>query len=211
MNESLLHCLFTCDRPKEVWSVCGFTETALPLVETEISQWLRDNISVHGIVVAVVLWIIWCSCNKMLFENITDSVQSLVIRVWSLVQSILNAYGLTCNDHLSTRLPREVIWQRPVGNSVVLNVDGSAISNPSEAGFGGLIRDSDGVFLKGFFGSVGVSSILYAEVMALYHGIQLCWNEGYKEVVCYSDSLHVVQLLRENVPFVIIMEMNCWS
>ena len=30
-------------------------------------------------------------------------------------------------------------------------------------------------------------------------GIKLCWEAGYKKLVCFSDSLHVVQLLSKKV------------
>lgn len=52
--------------------------------------------------------------------------------------------------------PRTIAWQRPKATSVVLNVDGSALTNPGKAGFGGLVRNSDGEFVFGFYGSAGL-------------------------------------------------------
>jgi len=35
---------------------------------------------------------------------------------------------------------------------MILNVDGSALTNPGKAGFGGLVRNHDGTFQFGFYG-----------------------------------------------------------
>ncbi|XP_024626760.1 uncharacterized protein [Medicago truncatula] len=62
-------------------------------------------------------------------------------------------------------------------NSVALNVDGSVFLDSNLGGFGGLIRDHTG----------------------LYHGLKLCWDTGFKHVVCYSDSTTVVDLVQKDL------------
>ena len=46
-------------------------------------------------------------------------------------------------------------------DTIILNVDGSALKNPGKSGYGGLIHKHDGSFLRGFFGSMGISNILH--------------------------------------------------
>lgn len=51
--------------------------------------------------------------------------------------------------------------------------------------------------MLGFSGSVGWSNILYAELMGLLKGMLLCWEEGYRKVQCFTDSLETIRLLNE--------------
>jgi len=80
---------------------------------------------------------------------------------------------------------------------MILNVDGSALTNLGKVGFGGLVHNHDGTFQFGFYGSVGLSNILHAEIQALLVGIKQCWQTEFRKVMCFSDSLHVVQLVKE--------------
>jgi len=100
----------------------------------------------------------------------------------------------------SAQTPREVCWQHGDNDTLVLNVDGSALTNPGQAGYGGIVHNSGGKFLFGFYGSVGLSNILHAEIQALLTGITLCCEAGFKKIVCFSDSLHVVQLVAKETP-----------
>jgi len=75
-------------------------------------------------------------------------------------------------------------------------VDGSALTNPSAAGFRGLIRDHNDKFIKGYYGGIGYSNILHAKIMVLFHGIQLCWEPGFKDIICYSNSLQTICLVQ---------------
>lgn len=93
-----------------------------------------------------------------------------------------------------------IAWQQPGDGRVVLNVDGSALTNLGKAGFRGLVRNNHEDFLWGFYGSVGVSDILRAKMLALLHGLTLCWEEGYPLAVCYSDSMETVRLVHGGVP-----------
>ncbi|XP_045797645.1 uncharacterized protein LOC123891799 [Trifolium pratense] len=89
-----------------------------------------------------------------------------------------------------------VAWPCPPNGYVCLNVDGSLLGSPQSAGFGGLIRNSFGSFLGGFYGVAAQASILYAEIMAMLHGLELCWEKGFKHVICLSDSLQTVTLVK---------------
>jgi hypothetical protein len=39
----------------------------------------------------------------------------------------------------------------------------------------------------------------FAEIMAVLYGLQLCWDSGYRKVICFSDSLQMVNLIRDGV------------
>ncbi|PNX86123.1 ribonuclease H [Trifolium pratense] len=92
-----------------------------------------------------------------------------------------------------------VAWSCPPNGYVCLNVDGSLLGSPQSTGFGGLIRNSFGSFLGGFYGVASQASILYGEIMAMLHGLELCWDKGFKHVICLSDSLQTVTLVKNGV------------
>lgn len=77
-----------------------------------------------------------------------------------------------------------------------LKVDGSSRGNPRPADFGGLVRNDMGGFIVGFSGSVGFYEILQAELLAIFHGLQISWERGFKQVVLYSDSMLALGLVR---------------
>lgn len=83
---------------------------------------------------------------------------------------------------------------------MVLNVDGSSLINPENTGYDGLIRKHNGSFQLSFDGSMGIFNILHAEIQALWIEIKLCWEVGYKKLMCYCHSLNVLQLVTKNTP-----------
>ncbi|MCI22617.1 ribonuclease H protein, partial [Trifolium medium] len=92
-----------------------------------------------------------------------------------------------------------VAWSRPSEGTVCLNVDGSLLGSPQSVGFSGLICNNDETFLGGFYGVATHASILYAEIMTLLHGLELCWDKGFRSVICFSDSLQTVTLVKNGV------------
>lgn len=61
----------------------------------------------------------------------------------------------------------------------MLNVDESALTNPGEPRFGGLTRDHNDKFSKGYYCRIGYANILIdAEIIALFHAIHFCWEVG---------------------------------
>lgn len=55
-------------------------------------------------------------------------------------------------------------------------MDGSSFGNPGRAGFGGLMRNHIGEWMLGLSGNCGLASNLYAELMAIFMGLDLAWN-----------------------------------
>jgi hypothetical protein len=40
----------------------------------------------------------------------------------------------------------------------------------------------------GYYGSSGDSGIIHAEILTLFHGLQLCWDMGYIEMLHASHT-----------------------
>jgi ribonuclease HI len=63
----------------------------------------------------------------------------------------------------------------------------------------GLLRNQDGEFIWGFYGAAPLQNILFAEILAILHGLKLCWERGFRKVLCCSDSLLSVNLIKQGV------------
>jgi hypothetical protein len=60
-------------------------------------------------------------------------------------------------------------------------------------------NNNNGAFLPGFYGAATTPSILFAELMDMLHGLQICWENGYRRISCFSNSLQAVNLIRDDV------------
>jgi ribonuclease HI len=78
-------------------------------------------------------------------------------------------------------------------------VDDSLLGSTNTSGYGGLLRNNNGDFLLGFYGAAANPSILLAELMVVLHGLQICWDKGFRRITCFSDSLQTVNLIRDGV------------
>jgi len=88
-------------------------------------------------------------------------------------------------------------WNNNNHSCVILNVDGSCLGSPIRAGYGGILRSYAGFFLSAFSGYIQNSSdILYVELYAIYKGLFLVKEMGITDFVCYSNSLHCINILK---------------
>jgi ribonuclease HI len=148
------------------------------------------------------MWVIWCARNNLLFNGESESVSNNVAKIHSLMMFCGSAFDTHLLDTGQPTNIRHISWSRPAEGTVCLNVDGSRLGSVRTAGFGGLLHNNTGEFLGGFYGTAARPNVLYAEIMAIHHGLEFCWNKGFRNVVCYSDSLQAVTLVKEGVsPF----------
>ena len=75
---------------------------------------------------------------------------------------------------------------------VKLTVDGCFRGNPGMAASGGILRDHRGEFLAAFGSFLGHQPILYAELMAIYEGLDLTVQLGHSVLEVESDSTTMV-------------------
>lgn len=135
------------------------------------------------------LWFIWYCRNCLLYDSNfvwpSNSSQLILSRAKEAVDVITIS---------NSRLKHQTLisWQFPKAPFVKINVDGSARGNPGDSAAWGVIRDSNGRWLGGFTYRVDFSSVLVAELWGIYHGLLLCWNKGFKEIILETDSLSAV-------------------
>ena len=60
----------------------------------------------------------------------------------------------------------------------MLNTDGASFQNPGKAGGGGIIRDSQGNWVKGYSRAIGFTTSIIAELWALRDGLNLAIQLG---------------------------------
>ena len=72
---------------------------------------------------------------------------------------------------------QRVVWKPPDYPWIKFNTDGS-FRGPDRAGYGGIARDHDGLFLHAFAGRAQVLSALDAEVLAFLEAIRIAVSRG---------------------------------
>ncbi|KAK7243459.1 hypothetical protein RIF29_38256 [Crotalaria pallida] len=111
--------------------------------------------------------------------------------------AIQNEISLCCLQGGAHQLTQGcmVKWNKPPPNYFALNVDGSAMGNPGEAGLGGVFRSEDGDWLCGFSGHIGFTNNLHMEILAILQGLRLPKSLHIRLLVCQSDSMEAIHWL----------------
>jgi ribonuclease HI len=134
---------------------------------------------------------IWRNRNEHIFQNVQKDTWNSVNNIISYHASMVHALGTTSKHHVV----RQVRWNLPPEGYIKINVDGSSFGNPGNAGFGGLLRNDMGIWIQGFSGSCGRASNLLAELSAIWKGLQIAWDLGYRSIIMESDSRTALDLI----------------
>jgi hypothetical protein len=127
---------------------------------------------------------VWCVRNNFIFNNHQENTHTSVAKIHSLVNASGKAFSLPSVVSPLAGHQHSVRWFRPADEFVCLNVDGSFLGSNNTAGYDGLLRNRDGEFIWGFYGVAAIQNILYAEIMAIWYGLKLCWERGFRKVFC---------------------------
>ncbi|CAI9099839.1 OLC1v1036721C1 [Oldenlandia corymbosa var. corymbosa] len=92
-------------------------------------------------------------------------------------------------------------WKPSDPSEVVLNMDGSALGQPGEAGLGLVIRGETGSFQFGECGYMGRNTSIEAKIVAIYHGLKACEEWGLNRVTVQTDNKSVVSMLQKGKDF----------
>ena len=157
-------------------------------------SWLKRSLHLSDPLIFVAgIWCIWKSRNAMCLGNEHVSYHPLRHNVGSYLSSLSTSLGEGLVSHPQQRWTS---WHPSRMQATILNIDDSSFGNPGSSGFGGVLRTSDETWLCGFLGFFGISNNLHMELLAIMHGLKLTWEKGYRNVICYSDSLHAINLIQ---------------
>jgi len=79
---------------------------------------------------------------------------------------------------------------KPPKGYIKISVDGYSFENPSNVGFGGLLRNDRGSWIQGF-------SNLVAGLSDIWRGLQLTWDLGYRSIIMKSDYRTTLGLIAD--------------
>ncbi|MED6141227.1 hypothetical protein PIB30_101154 [Stylosanthes scabra] len=134
-------------------------------------------------------------------------LRSVIRDVWSLQILVKDAISLSNQPYLVCGIAHSleifgVGWDFS-RQLLVFRVGLLKMHNGDIVGFGCAIRDNNGDWQRGCAGTIQVSSVLEGELFAIYKGLLLAWEAGFKEVYCETDCHEAyVPLKDSNISFV---------
>uniref|UniRef100_A0A803PI06 Reverse transcriptase domain-containing protein n=1 Tax=Cannabis sativa TaxID=3483 RepID=A0A803PI06_CANSA len=146
-----------------------------------------------------IAWFIWFNRNKALKGQPSDQAHVIV----SLAQSFLADYNSSSSATILLGRPSlataPTTWVPPAHGTLKLNVDAAVPKNGGRAGFGGVIRNSEGLVVAAlaqpYFGG---SSVATLEAKALLSLLRWCIDEHFMVQVVESDCKAVTDAIRHH-------------
>ncbi|KAL4178644.1 hypothetical protein AMTRI_Chr13g83310 [Amborella trichopoda] len=152
---------------------------------------------------------IWEERNRRMFQGRTLTREKLTRRITCHVCDLADAKvwtyhisekAITENLRLTWRqqrikLPITVAWAFLHSQHFKLNIDGSSIQNPGQAGCGGVLRHDNGSFVAAFSVPLGMASYNYVEFRGLQEGVDLATQMECFPLQIESDCSLLVQVI----------------
>ena len=138
------------------------------------------------------VWQLWLHRNGFIFSTGVIDMKFILLCVGKSTEFSAIV------PNLQPKPPRTSIsfkWEPPESGWIKLNIDGASNSNLGRAGGGGLLRNSDDNWIRGFSRSMGTCSSLMVELWALKDGLYLAKELGFSSIYIEVDAKLIVGLL----------------
>lgn len=206
LDETISHCIRDCDEVRELWAKVIHPDHYSKFFSLGLYAWIDWNLTNPNVGITPWDWslffgvacsMLWNDRNSWVFNKSSKMGPTLFYDICGYVRFI--------DQELKKLLPsfvphgkREVyiMWKPPPCRAYKVNVDGSHYHDRGSTACGGLIRNSDGIFVKGFYCNMGCSNPFWAEMWALLLGVRLAQSLALPEVLFELDSLSIVQTVK---------------
>ncbi|CAL1355748.1 unnamed protein product [Linum trigynum] len=211
--ESTLHILRDCPPAAFVWMRTVPADQHQAFFSMDLDLWLATNLQKTDRYVedtpwnaffSIAIWNLWKNRNEGAFRGIEKTLSPP-----SLVQAIRIKAGIwykawtAPRDSLghrsapTQRVTKDISWIPPPLGWCKLNVDGAANGTHGPAGAGGILRDHQGRWRRGFIVNMGTCSAIQAELWGIFHGLGLAWQNGSRTLIVETDSQLALQLIEK--------------
>lgn len=160
-------------------------------------NWLQSFFNDESLIAKtlIILYHIWKARNHLIFRNIDPNP----IRIaFSAANMFLN-YSADIPKKNTNQIHSSLIkWKCPPPGMIKLNFDGSVKLN-SSASAGFILRNSSGTPILASAKSLGKSSIIVAEAMALRAGLQACLFHNHTQIEAEGDSKILIDCINKKI------------
>ncbi|KAL6576884.1 hypothetical protein OROMI_011160 [Orobanche minor] len=220
--ESLPHLFLNGPVAKEVWKVfhklSGIKFLESSNFKLIIANWFgktKGKIHIYHIIPILSLWFIWCCRNdkrvdnvpfttKRVCERISKYISTLTLKgiskrlFWKGADSIAAFLGINMVSK-PTYIIGAVRWYKPVVGCFKINTDGASKGNPGIAAAGGVIRNHLGHPIFMFSEFLGDRSNNFAEIYAIWRGLEFCHEQKIFKVWVEVDSKIALHLIEHSI------------
>lgn len=207
VEETTLYVLRDCPIASEVWHHLLRGEHCATFFLGNLDQWTDLNLHRHlgqeedlqwGAVWATTCAMLWRWRNMRVYDPNYVSPYRPWDRVLGVFQLYPNAQHTYSDEGVRPRVWRDIGWRPPEEGWVCLNTDRAAKGAPGLAGCGGIFRDDQGRWVRGFTKHLGLTTAFVAELWGVYEGLKMTRELGLSKLVVHLDSLTVVQSITRN-------------
>ncbi|GAA0172073.1 hypothetical protein LIER_25971 [Lithospermum erythrorhizon] len=138
---------------------------------------------------------IWFDNAKISSPSL-DNAKFFTFKHWKNDLRLVAVFKVTIN--IKEGLPRYFCWEKPELGLVKLNIDGASKASIGISGGGGLLRDSNGEALWGFYNVYAIHSALYAELGALVDRLKMCYEKKTLQPKIETDSKLLHDMITTN-------------
>ena len=158
-SESLIHNLRDCPLVQPIWCNMGSVLPQDFFLVSNVKAWIKTwststldtsfHPSIHWKdVFPLLCWSIWSARNKVAMEGALFIPSRVLKRVKSLAIEFF--FSLSTKGDKLAKSDTLIGWQHPPRDFVKLNTDGSVLGNPGLTSSGGVLRDSNENWVRGF-------------------------------------------------------------
>ncbi|KAK8596929.1 hypothetical protein V6N12_065407 [Hibiscus sabdariffa] len=172
--------------PWRTWTICFDGGRLRRYFSASESDW--------DILFGVILWNLWLSRNRRIFDPESDQIDNVMGCSRQLRDDTCRALTSATmqSSILGGACPLVVKWCLPSVDSIKVNVDGDRRLHGVVASCGGIVRNSNGVWLDGFTKFIGKCSFLEAELWVVCQGLKCAMDMNVQKVIMESDSREVI-------------------
>eukprot|EP00253_Pinus_taeda_P009198 PITA_09198 len=197
-EESAAHLMQLCPLSRRIWEKVSFRCQKEGRVLGDINNTLRSwpqqpyQCNILNTLWHIILGIETLSIKGWSQEDFPSSSQEQAI--WNNCQLHITPPNSSQGTSVTRGKNALTNWKPPPKNTYMLNFDGASKGNPGITGYGGVIRNAQGIPLQVYYGSIGWNTNNAAELEGLWRGLQIAQQQRYIPLIVEGDSQIIINM-----------------